>query len=108
MDINVFKRNVSLSKLGICELNYDEKIVYEFLLNNFSNLKYEVHISTKCVIFYQDTDDILLSYTSLLSRVYTNKGNLFNSFRRLTNMNISTLLEWWVNISLDINVRKLL
>jgi len=65
MDINIFKRNVSLFKLGIAELDTDEKLLYDFLSEELSDLLYfKTDICTyKRIIFIgQSVNKIIFEY----------------------------------------------
>jgi len=43
MNIEVFNRNISLSKLGIAELDSEEKDIYDFLMYKFYKLDIYLH-----------------------------------------------------------------
>jgi len=110
IDIQIFIRNIQLYKLGITDLEGDEKTIYEFLVSNLSELnRYKLvdesvdELDTLC--FGKSIDKIVLYYKSkieVLTVDYTEIWLFFSSDLSMESSDIRMLIKWWVAYSLEL------
>ena len=99
MNIEAFKRNVQLAKLGIGELDRLERKLYDFLIIDLSDLKkYVPDKYPNNIYFGKSKHNILFKYDSQSQWLYVNYG----VWRFLTNdlniryIDVPKLISWWV------------
>ena len=106
MNIEIFKRNISLYKLGIAELDNSERIIYEFLIENLSGLN--TYISDKYpddLYFGKSEKDIILYYDTKNEWLRVKYDNIWSFFKNDLMMeydNIQSLTKWWVDVTLNL------
>jgi len=106
MNLEMFKRNISLYKLGIAELRGKEKRIYEFLLRNLSGLNaYSSHTANDYYFFGKSIHKISLYYRPRTGHLWFNYDTQ-SFFKREMNMkcnNIDSLMIWWFRTTLNLN-----
>jgi len=105
MDIEVFKRNLQLYKLGIAELDGDERRAYDFLINNLSALNTYKFDKYPDLIFFSKVGIILLVYHLEEKCLEINYHRVWSFFREnlsMVNIEIDSLILWWVQVTLDL------
>jgi len=111
MNLEIFIRNVQLAKLGIGELDDDEKKIYNFLVDNLSNL--QTFISDKnpdSLYFGKNRESLVLSYNSKNETLYINNKKIWSFFRddlSIEPSDIATLIKWWVGVELDLKPKDI-
>ena len=105
MNIDIFKRNVSLLKLGISKLEGEEKIIYEFLINKLSGLNTYVKGDNRSdwVYFGKNEISLVLRYSSSDKTLWIeNKIRICFELQSLNYNDIESLIIWWVGLTLDL------
>jgi len=106
MNLEIFKRNLQLYKLGIAELEGNEKKIYNFLMDNLFGLNtYITDEAPDYSYFGKSTNEIVLRYSlknELLLVKYSNIWSFFNNDLYMDNDNIEELMEWWVEHTLSL------
>jgi len=103
MNIKEFKREISLHKLGISELEGDAQKIYNFLVENLSRLnKYEVYLNNISA-FGKTEDIIVLTHSYMLSAVYVEDDMLdfIEVEMCMENREVKELIIWWCELTLD-------
>jgi len=110
MNIKKVIRNIQLSKLGISELDSDEKKIYEFLIDNLSKLNtYISDDNPNCVYFGKNIENIVLSYYEKNELLNVSYEKIWSFFSRDTGMiyeNIQLLVIWWGENTLNLKVKN--
>jgi len=106
MNIDIFKRNLQLYKLGIAELESNEKRIYDFLINNLTNLNLYTSDEHSYIIYFGKTiNDIFLNYNSKNGMLMIDYDNIWSFFSDILSMEYSHILQlmrWWVDVALDL------
>jgi len=101
MDIKIFKRNIQLSKLGINELDKDEKKVHDFLMENLSGLNVYLFKDIPSEIYYgKSIHEIVLCHDLLDEYLLVNDDKIWNFFKNELHMNeynIVSIISWWLS-----------
>jgi len=110
MNIDIFKRNVSLLKLGIAELDENEKKLHDFLVGNISGLnqylgeKYPLDIyfgnSKEDIYFYYDSKNDCLCVTK--DRIYF----FLNNELGVRYIDIELLILFWFEITFGFKLKR--
>jgi len=104
MDVNVFKRNVTLHKLGIGELEGNEKKIYDYMSDVLFGLS--KYIQDEFVIEYgKNKLSIILRYNFKTGVLYVSYNSIWCFFRDELGMRIDdmdNILIWLVGDKLDI------
>jgi len=113
MDIVEFKRNVSLYRLGISDLVGKEMLVYSFLVKWLSpTLKVYTSVEFPQTILYGvHKNIILLRYDMKSNAIYIYDIEIYQFLTDSMNFvyyKVPELIIWWVEITLNIKVSKLL
>jgi len=99
MDVNIFKRNVALHELGIGELSYKEKKVYDYLLENLTDLKKTVN--HEHIVLSNSNDDELLVYYITNKHLYIGHDvTIF--FLRNDIVDFTYIVKWFIQKTTDI------
>jgi len=111
MNVEIFKRNVQLAKLGIAELDGDEKTIYDFLVDNLSNLNtYTSDGEPDWLYFGKTIDTIVLSYDSqkeCLCVIYQKIWSFFSANLSMEYPDLHSLMRWWVIDTLDLKLKHI-
>jgi len=110
MDLTKFKRNISLYKLGLCELDNHERMVYDHLMERAYKLNTYSNIDDSNFLFYgQSTELIVAEYIKSEKYLMVSYALLWNYLSHILNISIEDvmkLLSWWFshcfNIIVDI------
>jgi len=107
MNIEKFKRNISLLKLGIADLEGNEKIIYEFLISNLSELNtYLSEENPEYLYFGKDINKIVLYYDKISGYLYLHYHYVSSFLLNDFGMDIhdsEKLIRWWVGNTLELN-----
>jgi len=108
MNIQIFVRNISLTKLGLTELKGREKRIYEFLMENLSGLNtYTSDKKPKMLYFGKSEEDIVLFCNSESETFYVDTDKIWSFFENGLSMDysdIKSLIIWWVAMTLNLNI----
>jgi len=104
MNIKEFKREISLHKLGISELEGDAQKIYNFLmeklsgLNIYENIKHQHYIS-----FGKTVGTIVFEYNYFKNRAYVRNSiwYFFEDEVHMKDRDIEELMKWWVQSTLN-------
>jgi len=111
INIDIFKRNVQLFRLGVSDLDGLEKVIYAFLIENLSELnKYTLDERPGNLYFGKSRDSIVLYYDSkkeYLTIKYYGIYSFFKADLRIDMDDIDSIILWWVNTTLNIKETKL-
>jgi len=114
MNLEVFKRNVQLFKLGIAKLEDDDKKVYGFLIENLSGLSvYKVYKDSYFLYFGKSTNSIVLRYDSIAKSVCFNHDMTYGSMglNKLTPYmdfdGVKSIISWWVGLSFNLKIENI-
>jgi len=106
MELDILKRNINLHRLGICELSSDEIVIYQFLVDNLSNLKIHHYDDVFCRYKNDDYGTVFDFYINV-KMVYCNI-RLYDELRHIL-INIqsehkiaSTIIKWWIKINFNL------
>ena len=106
---NFSKRNISLYKLGLLELDNDEKKAYDFLMNNLCDLNIYYSERTPDVLYYgKSVTEFVLEYDIRDGCVLVSCSEIWSFFNRelsMTRDDIVSLILLWINIYLDLKAR---
>jgi len=106
MNIEIFKRNIQLSKLGIAELDNFEKKAYDFLVDKLTGLcTYTSDKKPGILYFGKNTDNIVLIYDSQKECLHVDDYKIWSFFERGLSIDYTdtqSLMEWWVGLDLDL------
>jgi len=109
MNIKIIIRNIQLYKLGLGDLNADEKSIYKYLKENVSGLN-KYTIPTDDITFFGKTEDLIIfSYDSNNEWVYLLSKSVWSFLtymKHINNKNISELLTWWFSLTLNLNIKN--
>jgi len=108
INVEIFKRNVQLYKLGIGELELVEKLMYEYLVDNLSRLnKYVLDEPSNFLYFGKSIDEIVLAYNRKDNFLYVRSIvmlpilGIYPSVNRFST--IEALIIYWVGVTLELN-----
>jgi len=110
MDVEIFKRNVQLAKLGIAELEGTEKRLYKLLLNTLSELNvYTSDETTDYLYFGKSTSKIVLYYDSKEEALFVHFNRIWRLFRDalLNDFKIQMIISWWVGLTLGLKTKDI-
>ena len=108
MNIKSFIRNVSLFKLGISELDGNEKRVYGFLMDKTSGLNYYTNEEYPDSYFLGKTEEeivFLYHKDTHLEVSYDKIWYFFENKIGIDYNEIQYLIKWWVEINLLLSIR---
>ena len=107
MNVEIFKRNITLHRLGIGELELVEKLVYECLVDNLSRLnKYVLDEHSDYLYFGKSIDEIVLIYNRKDNFLYVRSIimlpllGIYPSVNRFSA--IQALIIYWVGVTLEL------
>ena len=108
MNIKSFIRNVSLFKLGISELDINEKQIYNFLVDELSDLNLFRYDHTNIIYYGISEDNLILKYHPWAQIMWVNYNPVWAPLvknKAITNTNeIPELLKWWFGTTLGIKI----
>jgi len=111
MIVKKFKRNVQLHKLGIAELEDNEKKVYVFLINNLTNLNSYVSDEYPYIIYFgKSRESTVLMYNSTSGYLWVSNDKVWFYFSNILSMKffvIKLLIDWWVDITLNLKPKDI-
>jgi len=111
MDIKIFKRNIQLSKLGIGELDDDEKKIYNFLVDNLSNLQTFISDKNPDELFFgKSRESIVLIYDSKNETLHIDYVKIWSFFRDdllMERSYIEILIKWWIGVQLNLKPKHI-
>jgi len=106
MNIEKFKRNLQLYKLRIAELDGDEYLLYNFLINNLSDLNtYSPNNGTDVIYFGKSRMEIVLEYGPVYAMLWVDGIKIWKFLRDIIKLevyDIQLIILWWVKNTLDI------
>jgi len=112
MNIEKFKRNIQLHKLGIGKLNRKEQKVYNFLANKLKGLcVYKSDKEPNFLYFGKNDDIIVLVYNSNDETLYVDDDEIYTSLEFKTSIqyyDIEPLIRWWVDLVLNLKPKHIL
>jgi len=102
MEIEIFKRNTSLKRLGITELNKDEDALYHFLEKVISEIvctKDNLH--PDILLLGKENKQPMFEYKLGSTNIYASLTKLMIMSKRLkiSYNELSELLIWWISIN---------
>jgi len=109
MNIEATIRSLKLYRLGIGILEGDEKIIYGHLVKNFSELL--LFSDETCYVYFGKTEDkIIISYDSKMNTLYIVESlwYFFQEHFRINDGDTTTLMEWWIGISLSLKPKHII
>ena len=108
LNLEIFKRNVSMFKLGIAELDMEELKIYEFLITNLSGLKiYTYNRNSDDILFFgKSADSIVLKYNSGLEILWVEYDKIWSYLMgtALYYNDAISLISWWVEIEIGVSL----
>jgi len=114
MNIEIFKRNIQLTKLGIGELVGLEKKVYDFLMTELSDLNIYRDMNPKNLYYGKSMDSIVLNYELDWEWSWVDDKSVWKYLVELLgvefrNINeIELVLAWWIEYTLGFVSKKVL
>jgi len=109
--IKILKRNLSLSKLGIGELSTIEQKMYDFLINNLTNLNIYTCSDYPGILFIGKSEEsIILQYSindKFLSASINKIWNFFENELGMSDGDIANCMISCVNKILNTNVSNI-
>jgi len=111
MNIRVFNRNIQLYKLGIADLNIDEKKIYDFLVDNLSELDTYISEETPGDLYFgKDKNTIIMYYDSKKRYIHISYTEIWEFIELeiyIQYSGIESLIIWWVKKTLDLNIEHI-
>jgi len=111
MNIEIFKRNVQLHKLGITELESSEQKIYQFLIDNLTGLCiYTSDKKPNYLYFGKSQESIVLSYNYIDNYLLISSDNIwhfFSDFLYIQYEDMHSLMRWWMEVILDLKLKDI-
>jgi len=110
MNAYVLIRNISLYKLGLGDLNFSEKKVYDFLSEELSNLvysKFDNDYDDGYYILSDNTKRIIGEHDGKIDCLYLNFDIFEFIYDYIDAVNTAILLNWHINTNLSIYPRDI-
>jgi len=109
-DLERFKRNAQLSKLGICEVDNSQQELYDILVNNLSDLNsYMIDDSPKQLYFGKSRNSIVMLYddSRSLKRLWISDSVFRKVSMKMDYIATKSLLKWWVEKTQGITINSI-
>jgi len=107
MNLTVFKRNISLQKLGIGSLDGNEKRLYDVLVDNISSLNYYIDDECPDIHFLGESEEeIIFTYNSKKKFLVASYDGIWKFFLEEFDMNYhstESLILWYIDNAIRFN-----
>jgi len=106
MNLEIFKRNVSLFKLGIADLDNNERLLYDFLSEELSDLLYFECNDPNILRFGKNKDKIVLIYIIKQKFLYVSYHQIWKQISDNMSMrysDVQLLISWWLSDIFEVN-----
>ena len=113
MNLEIFKRNIKLQELGIDKLSGIERIIFDFLNENLTDLNVytsDRHTYLNRLFFGKDTENIVLTYNKKSGHLNIDYDIIWKVFKYTFNMDnfvIDELITWWVGTHKNLKVNSI-
>jgi len=107
MNLELFKRNLSLYKLSISELNSYESRIYNLLVENISELKPFIEDNHRNYVFFGKSPEHIIYRYNIHEKYLHVDFNTFKLFDvMLAHGYIKSLLNLWFTYTIDLNFNE--
>jgi len=110
MDVIILKRNIALAKLGIGDLNFRERRVYNFLKDNLLDLNcYKTKDYPSVYFFGKSETSIVLEYHFIVDYLCINYNDIWSYFvyMNIEEEDIKSLIRWWIKDTINIHTTNI-
>jgi len=111
INIDIFKRNIKLYKLGVSKLFGNELILYDHL-NRLSSLsRYIIENRSQFLLFGTSEEEILLLYNKNSKSCLIHPSKVWNIIFKKADIGYTDakyLLIWWMEYTLNIPISRVL